>query len=162
MFSGPQIVDTLKSLGITHVVWLPDSTFGAWEAALSDTEGLELIRVCREGEAWSVAAGLHMGGAQPLVIIQCTGLFESGDALRNAIYDYRLPLFALVGYRSFLNQDAIPNDSARVFTEPILKAWQLKYSLIDAPKKLPELVELYKECQRDDAPGVALIAEGRM
>ncbi|QDU45891.1 hypothetical protein Mal52_43880 [Symmachiella dynata] len=162
MFSGPQIVDTLKSLGITHVVWLPDSTFGAWEAALNDAEGLELIRVCREGEAWSIAAGLHMGGAQPLVIIQCTGLFESGDALRNAIYDYQLPLFALVGYRSFLNQDAIPNDSARVFTEPILQAWQLKYRLIDAPDKLPELVELYEECQRDGSPGVALIAEGRM
>ncbi|TWU14802.1 hypothetical protein CA54_36710 [Symmachiella macrocystis] len=162
MFSGPQIVATLKSLGITHVVWLPDSTFGAWEAALNDAEGLELIRVCREGEAWSIAAGLHMGGAQPLLIIQCTGLFESGDALRNAIYDYQLPLFALVGYRSFLNQDAIPNDSARVFTEPILQAWQLKYCLIDAPEKLPELVELYEECQRDGAPGVALIAEGRM
>ncbi len=42
-----------------------------------------LVRVCREGEAWEVAAGLHLGGATPLVMIQCTGLFESGDAIRN-------------------------------------------------------------------------------
>ncbi len=162
MFSGPQIVDTLVRLGITHVVWLPDSTFGEWEEALAGADDLQLIRVCREGEAWSVAAGLYMGGAQPLVMIQCTGLFESGDALRNAIFDYGLPLFAVVGYRSYLSQDAIPNDSARVFTEPILNAWQLKYRLIDAPDKLVELETLYKECRRDETPGVALIAEGRM
>jgi len=162
MFTGQQIVDTLQKLGVTHVAWLPDSTFGDWEEALSTAENLELIRVCREGEAWSVAAGLHMGGARPMVMIQCTGLFESGDALRNAIFDYGLPLFAVIGYRSFLNQEAIPNDSARVFTEPILKAWGLPYRLIDTPEKLPDFSRFYEECRRTDSAGVALIAEGRM
>ncbi len=162
MFSGPQIVDTLKSLGITHVVWLPDSTFGAWETALKESDKLQFIRVCREGEAWSIAAGLYLGDARPLVMIQCTGLFESGDALRNAIFDYHLPLFAVIGYRSYLNQDAIPNDSARVFTEPILKAWGLPYRLIDAPEKLGEMGNLYEECRQNKSAGVALIAEGRM
>ncbi len=162
MFSGTQIVDTLTRLRITHVVWLPDSTFGEWETALTESPELELIRVCREGEAWSIAAGLYLGGARPLVMIQCTGLFESGDALRNAIFDYGLPLFAVIGYRSYLNQDAIPNDSARVFTEPILKAWGLPYRLIDSPDQLSELSEHYKQCAQDRKPGVALIAEGRM
>lgn len=162
MFSGPQIVETLTSLGITHVVWIPDSTFGEWEEALSGSTNIELVRVCREGEAWSVAAGLYLGGAQPLVMIQCTGLFESGDALRNAIYDYRLPLFAVIGYRSYLNQDVIPGDSARIYTEPILKAWDLPYRLIDAPEKLGELTTFYSECHRERKAGVALIAEGRM
>src|SRR5262249_26272773 len=88
MFSGLQMAAELTSLGITHVVWLPDSTLGQWEEALSTARGLKLIRVCREGEAWAIAAGLHLGGARPLVMIQCTGLFESGDSLRNAVFDY--------------------------------------------------------------------------
>ncbi|HLJ11903.1 MAG TPA: hypothetical protein VKU82_11975, partial [Planctomycetaceae bacterium] len=87
---------------ITHVIWLPDSTLGQWEEALSSAKDLELIRVCREGEAWAIAAGLFLGGAQPLVMIQCTGLFESGDSLRNAVHDYGIPLFAVIGYRSAL------------------------------------------------------------
>ena len=78
---------------------------------------LELVRVCREGEAWAIAAGLHLAGRRPLVMIQNTGLFESGDAMRNVLFDLRLPLSAIVGYRSFL----IPNstDSAKRFTEPV-------------------------------------------
>lgn len=160
MFSGEQMTRELTSLGITHVVWLPDSTLGQWEEALSSAPGLRLIRVCREGEAWAVAAGLLLGGARPLVMIQCTGLFDSGDSLRNAVYDYGLPLFAIVGYRSALNPAA--NDSARTFTEPNLKSWGLDYRLIDKPEKLPELCAHYAACREARRPGVVLIAEGRM
>ena len=96
---GPSVVAALKSCGVTHVVWLPDSELGTWEAALTGPDGLPLVRVCREGEAWTVAAGLHLGGKRPLVVIQNTGLFESGDALRNALFDMKLPLYAIIGYR---------------------------------------------------------------
>jgi sulfopyruvate decarboxylase TPP-binding subunit len=160
MFSGAQIVAELRGLEITHVVWLPDSTLGQWEESLSTASDLKLIRVCREGEAWAIAMGLHLGGAVPVVMIQCTGLFESGDSLRNAIYDYGLPLFAIVGYRSALN--AAANDSARTFTEPNLRSWGLDYRLIDAPEKLSELRTHYNACRQAHRPGVVLIAEGRM
>ncbi|MFN0051637.1 MAG: hypothetical protein ACKV0T_05565 [Planctomycetales bacterium] len=160
MWTGSQFVSELLRMGITHVVWLPDSTLGPWEQELSSTSGLTLVRVCREGEAWAVAAGLYLGGARPLVIIQCTGLFESGDALRNALFDYGLPLYALIGYRSALNPSA--TDSARTFTEPNLKSWNLDYRLIDSPEKLPELAAHYQACQQAQRPGVTLLAEGRM
>ncbi len=160
MFSGEQIAAELKELGITHVVWLPDSALGQWEAALSATKGLKLIRVCREGEAWAIAAGLHLGGARPLVMIQCTGLFDSGDSLRCALFDYGLPLFAVVGYRNALNPAA--SDSARTFTEPNLRSWGIDYRLIDAPGKLAELRTHYTACRKANRPGVVLLAEGRM
>ncbi len=160
MFSGSQIVATLQGMGITHVVWLPDSTLGQWEEALSRSTALALVRVCREGEAWAIAMGLELGGARPLVMIQCTGLFESGDSLRNAVYDFGVPLFAMIGYRSALNKAA--NDSARTFTEPNLKSWGLDYRLIDSPEKLADIATHYAACRQAHKPGVALIAEGRM
>lgn len=160
MFTGPQIVAELRNMGITHVVWLPDSTLGPWEQALAASDSPRLIRVCREGEAWAIAAGLHLGGARPLVVIQCTGLFESGDSLRNALFDYGIPLFAVIGYRSSL----IPGstDSARTFTEPNLKSWGIDYRLIDAPEKLPLLATHYAESRSVGRPGVVLLAEGKM
>ena len=161
MFNGNEIVDCLNKMGITHVVWVPDSTLGQWESALRESPLIELVGVCREGEAWSVAAGLYLGGAHPLVMIQCTGLFESGDALRNALHDYKLPLFAIVGYRSYLNQDTLPGDTALVFTEPILKAWNIDYKLIDQPEKMSLIIQHYTNCREEGKPGVALIAEGR-
>jgi sulfopyruvate decarboxylase TPP-binding subunit len=160
MFSGSEIVEQLTRMGITHVVWLPDSALGTWEAALDAAPGLELIRVCREGEAWAVAAGLSLAGSQPLVMIQCTGLFESGDSLRNFIHDYGIPLFAVIGYRSYLIENS--PDSAKTYTEPMLRAFELPYRLISRPEQLPLLSEFYASCQAARQPGVVLLAEGRM
>src|SRR6185436_13049924 len=110
MFSGQQIAELLASLGVSHVVTVPDSTIGPWQSAIEELGATRIVRVCREGEAWGVAAGLHLAGASPLVMIQCTGFFESGDAIRNVLHDWKLPIFSIIGYRSYLNQDTLPGD----------------------------------------------------
>lgn len=157
--SPVQVVETFESLSVTHVVWLPDSSLGAWENALAASTKLRLLRVCREGEAWALAAGLQLGGARPLVVMQNTGLFESGDALRNALFDLGLPLYAIVGYRSYLLEGS--RDTARRFTEPVLAAWGIDWLLIDSSDGLASLAEHYHRCQSSAKPGVALWAEGK-
>jgi len=159
MISPQRIAAELARAGITHVVWLPDSLLGTWEEALQATPGLTLVRVCREGEAWALAAGLWIGGARPLVVMQNTGLFESGDSLRNALFDLGLPLYALIGYRSYLIEGS--KDTARRFTEPVLQAWGVDYMLLKDDDDLPRLVEHLQSCNQAGRPGVALIAEGR-
>lgn len=159
-YPAEQVAEILVSAGFTHVVWLPDSALGPWEQALQQPGRLELVRVCREGEAWLIAAGLQLGGKRPLVMIQNTGMFESGDALRNVLFDLKLPIPAVIGYRSAL----IPNstDSARHFTEPLLKAWGIDYVVVNSPAELPRMAEQFAACQAAGKPGVVLIAEGRM
>ena len=161
MFSGEQIAELLEELGITHVVTVPDSTIGMWQDAIIERSKTRLVRVCREGEAWQCAAGLYLGGANPLVMIQCTGLFESGDALRNAVHDWKLPLFAIVGYRSYLNQATLPGDTCLVFTEPTLDAWKIDYQLITDPNQFPLIAEHFKSSRERCAPGAVVIAEGK-
>lgn len=159
MIPGTQIEKTIADFGTTHVIWMPDSTLGQWEAALETSASFELLRVCREGEAWPLAAGLYLGGKSPLVMMQTTGLFESGDALRNVLFDLKIPLFSLIGYRSYLLADS--PDTAKKYAEPILDAWGLPYELIDGPGDLPRLTEHFRACQAAAKPGVGLIAEGR-
>jgi sulfopyruvate decarboxylase TPP-binding subunit len=161
MFSGKQLATLCQRLGMTHVVTLPDSTIGKWGDAVASTPGIEVVRVCREGEAWAIAGGLHLGGARPLVLIQCTGLFESGDALRNIVHDWHLPIRSVIGYRSYLDQTTLPGDTCLTFTEPILDAWRLPYKLVTAADQFDGMVEFLDQCGRGHSPGVALIAEGR-
>lgn len=160
MFSGEEFTAALRTLGVTHVVWLPDSALGEWESALEQAEGLTLVRVCRESEAWAIAAGLHLGGKSPLVVIQNTGLFDSGDALRNLLFDLGVPLYAVIGYRSYLVADS--PDTAKRFTEPVLRAWGIDYLLIDQPGRAASFVEHLQACRAAGKPGATLIAEGRM
>ena len=161
MFSGDQISGLFEQLGITHVVTVPDSTVGQWQTAIEQRGNTRVVRVCREGEAWQVAAGLMLGGARPIVLIQCTGLFESGDALRNAVHDWKLPIFSMIGYRSYLNQDTLPGDTCLVFTEPVLDAWKIDYKLITSPSQFGVLAEHYEACRAANRAGAILIAEGK-
>ncbi len=157
VISGPQIVRTLTDLGVTHVVWVPDSTTGKWEDSLSAAATVELVRVCREGEAWPLAAGLYLGGKTPLVMMQITGFFESGDAMRNVLFDLKLPIFSLVGYRGYLVEGS--TDTARAATEPILDAWGLPHVLIRGASDLPKLTCHGENCRAQNTPGLALLAE---
>jgi sulfopyruvate decarboxylase subunit alpha len=160
MFTGAQIASLLRQCGISHVVTVPDSTIGQWESAIA-SGGIELIRVCREGEAWAVAGGLFLGGATPLVMIQCTGLFESGDALRNVLHDWKLPIPSIIGYRSYLNQDTLPGDTCLEFTEPILDAWKIDYRLITRPDEYPVMTAHLQGSAGAAAPRAILLAEGK-
>ena len=160
MFSGEQVATLLESLGVTHVVTVPDSTLGRWYDAIARRASLRLVRVCREGVAWGVAAGLHLGGATPLVMIQCTGFFESGDALRTVLHDWKLPICSVIGYRSYLNQDTLPGDTCLVFTEPVLDAWRVDWRLVTAPTQLGEIADHWRACRSAGRAGAILLAEG--
>jgi sulfopyruvate decarboxylase TPP-binding subunit len=148
MLDGPSAVAALKSCGVTHAVWIPDSLLGRWEDALACDSELKLVRVCREGEALAVAAGLLLGGKRPVVLLQCTGLFEAGDALRNVVHDLRLPLFLVVGVRNLLaHRRGATSDSCPIFTEPFLQAWRVPYTLLEADASAQDLVKAYRDAE---------------
>ncbi|MFO0850035.1 MAG: thiamine pyrophosphate-binding protein [Gemmataceae bacterium] len=132
MLAGAAVVRGIEAAGFTHVVWIPDSHLGTWDEALLASQTLCLIRPTREGEAVGIAAGLMLGGARPLVAMQCTGFFEAGDAVRNVAHDLKLPLKLLVGVRSWRAAAAGKSgDNCPTFAEPLVRAWGLPAEWFD-------------------------------
>jgi sulfopyruvate decarboxylase TPP-binding subunit len=160
MLDGAAVAAALKSCGITHVLWVPDSELGRWEPALAGEPAVQLVRVCREGEAIAIAGGLSLGGKRPLVMMQCTGLFDSGDALRNFVHDLGLPLQFLVGVRSWRAAQKGPTfDTCPRFTLPILDAWGLRCDWLDQGATAETLAELIRRAQAEGRAGVVLLPE---
>ncbi len=160
MLDGPSVVAALKECGVSHVVWVPDSDLGTWEPALLAEPGLTLVRVCREGEAIVVAAGLHLGGRRPVVVMQCTGFFEAGDAFRNIVHDLKLPLLFIVGVRSYsAYQRGATTDTCPVYAEPIVRAWGVPAVLLTRDQCPEQLVAAYRRTQADNTATVVLLAE---
>jgi sulfopyruvate decarboxylase TPP-binding subunit len=160
MLDGPSVVAALQACGVTHVIWIPDSELGTWEPALCAARDLALIRVCREGEAFAVAAGLLLGGKKPIVLLQCTGLFEAGDAVRNIIHDLKLPLFFVVGVRSwYAHQQGKTTDTCPIFAEPIMRAWQIPFVLFDTQHTAADLATAYRQAQAENRAAAVLLAE---
>ncbi len=152
--NGPSVAAALKACGVTHVVWIPDSTLGRWE------DDLKLIRVCREAEAIAVAGGLLLGGKWPVVLLQCTGLFDAGDALRNIVHDLKLPLFLVVGVRSWVAHcQGTSTDSCPVFTEPFLQAWRIPYTVLGPGDTADDLAAAYRHARAGGKAGAVLLPE---
>jgi sulfopyruvate decarboxylase subunit alpha len=160
VIDGPGVAKALKECGVTHVVWVPDSVIGTWERDITQTAGLSLIRVCREGEAFALAAGLWLGGKSPVLFMQCTGLFEAGDALRNIIHDLKIPLFLLIGVRGYYaHQRGQGSDTCPTYTEPILRAWNIPYSLLDQRHSGADFAAAYRLAQKASRAEAVLLAE---
>jgi sulfopyruvate decarboxylase TPP-binding subunit len=138
MIDPTAVVTSLESAGFTHLVWIPDSHLGTWDSALSGSK-LKPIRVTREGEAIGIAAGLMLGGARPLVAVQCTGFFEAGDAVRNVAHDLKLPLKMIIGVRSWAAHSlGKSSDNCPRFADRLIQAWDIPHTLFDPSDPTPE------------------------
>ncbi len=151
------LATALGVAGISHVVWIPDRALGRFDPLLRAAPALRLLRVAREGEAWALALGLFAAGARPLVVVQCTGLFESGDSLRNAVLDYGAPLAALVGVR---NATTGAPDTAPRLVEPFLRAFGIAYRWLPAGDDFSALPGHLAEARREGRAHVSLYPEG--
>ncbi len=151
-----RFVEELKRCGITHIVWLPDSEARFMYDTIVTDPALTLVPVCREGEAFGVAMGLIIGGKTPAVMIQNTGLFESGDSIRGMTLDYKLPLLTLIGYRGWRHGQPM-SDSAGVFTGRYLDAWGIKHYLVESDQEVALISTAFREAQELSQPVAVLI-----
>lgn len=126
----------LKKNGVTHIVWLPDTETSSMYQAIEADGSVKLVPVCREGESMPIAAGLIAGGARPVVLIQSTGFFESGDSIRGVCLDIGIPLLLLIGYRGYQGAGGRTGDSAAVFLEPMLRTWGIPYQIVQDDSEL--------------------------
>ena len=111
-------------------------------------------------------AGVWLGGGKPFVLIQNTGLLESGDSLRGTAIRMGVPLVCLVTYRGHakLGDDGVEDvmtradvDSAAVVTEPTLRAWRVPYELYRSDDDAARLKRAFELATEKSSP-VALLA----
>jgi len=117
---------------------------------------IALVPVCREGEAIAIAAGLTLGGKNPVVLHQNTGFFESGDSVRGLALGLRLPLLLIIGYRGWRRNEPV-TDSAAIFTEPILDTWNVKHYLVETDEDVEMISIGYKETHETKRPVAILV-----
>ena len=150
------VLGQLNKNNVSHVVWLPDSETSFMYNQMVADPTLSLVPVCREGETMAIAAGLWVGGKRPMVLIQNTGLFESGDSVRGLGLDINIPLVMMIGYRGWTRHGVTP-DSAATYTEPILNAWGIRYYLIETDADIDRISLAFEEAERERRPVACLM-----
>jgi len=156
--SPETVLGEMKKNGVTHVVWLPDSETN-WLFLLMQAEpSLRLVGVSREGHACSIAAGLSVAGAKPLILIQNTGMLESGDSIRGWLMSLNVPIVLMVGYRGWTRHGVTP-DTVATYTERFLMAFGLNYYLIENDADSSRIAVAFEEAERTKRPVVILVGD---
>jgi sulfopyruvate decarboxylase TPP-binding subunit len=156
--SPETVLRHMKENGVTDVVWLPDSETN-WLFLLMKAEpSLRLIGVTREGHACSIAAGLHAGGRRPLILIQNTGMMESGDSIRGWLLGMNVPVVLMVGYRGW-TRHGVTTDTAATYTERFLMAFGLAYYLVESDADAQRFSIAFEEAARAQRPVVVLVGD---
>jgi sulfopyruvate decarboxylase subunit alpha len=148
---------TLTASGITHVVGLPDSLSAPLFDAVARHPVLRLITVTREGEAFAIATGLWIGGASPLVVVQNTGLLESGDAIRGTVLRVGSPIPILVTGRGYERMRAANVDPAEPPSPELLTRLDVDSVAVLTERTLDAWGVAYRTCEGDDDPGEAIL-----
>jgi sulfopyruvate decarboxylase TPP-binding subunit len=152
------VMAQMKQNGVTHVVWLPDSETTWLYKLMSTDPDIKLVTMSREGLAFSAAAGLILGGKTPLLLIQNTGLMESGDSMRGWGIDLNMPIVVLVGYRGWTRRGTT-YDTAAIYTERFLNAFSINYYLVESDADAPRISLAFEDARKTNRPVAVLIGD---
>jgi sulfopyruvate decarboxylase TPP-binding subunit len=156
--SPETVLAQMKKNGVTHVVWLPDSETNWLFVLMQQEPSLTLVGVNREGLAFSAASGLYAGGKTPLILIQNTGLMESGDSLRGWAMQMEVPVVLMVGYRGY-TRHGVNKDTAATYTERFLNAFNIQYYLVEEDGDAERISIAFEEAKRTKQPVAVLVAD---
>src|ERR1700735_2685428 len=111
-----------------------------------------------EAHACSIAAGLHAGGRKPLILIQNTGMMESGDSIRGWLMGLNIPVVLMVGYRGY-TRHGVNTDTAATYTERFLMAFDIPFFLIENDADSDRITKAFELADKIRRPVVVLVGD---
>ncbi len=154
-----QLHAAIEALGVTHVLTVPDTHQKSLLASLRNDRDIELVTLSTEDEAICVNAGLWMGGAQPLVLIQNVGLFAAMNSLRGVAIDMAVPTCLLTGqYARDVTRPAAENRASAVrLIEGVMASMDVPTFAVDRPADVPLLAKGFAASRERRGPVVVLV-----
>ncbi len=94
----------LKKAGIDFVTSVPCINLGGLFDLLESDPGIVHIPVTREEEGVGICAGAYLGGANPAIVMQNSGLGNSTGAHASISLLYRMPLLMVLSHWGYLGE----------------------------------------------------------
>jgi len=157
------VANQLHECGVTHIATVPDYVMLSVYRVLAERDRSPAFVPCStEDDAVAVAAGLYVGGAMPIVMMQNQGLFASMNTVRAVGLDARLPLFMLIGQfgREYRNLGRPASESARAVvrgTERLLDALDIDYVCCDRDDDVAQIGDVCRRAFERSTPTAAII-----
>ena len=124
-----KLFDHLLKNKISNFVGVPDSTMKYFI-----DEGLKKNKIfitTREEEAIGIAVGMTLSQSNSLVFMQNAGFANSLSTITSLVQLYEIPMIFLLGWRGFLQNDAIEHTKIGKIQPKLLQALSLQSKILN-------------------------------
>jgi sulfopyruvate decarboxylase subunit alpha len=128
---GSQFLDLLERHGYDFFTGVPCSLFEGVTCLLDDDPRYGYVSAVREDAALGLAAGAYLGGRQPVVLMQNSGLGVSINAIVSLHQIYDIPALLLVSWRGQDGRDAPEHLIMGRVTVPFLELLEIPFEVFD-------------------------------
>ena len=154
--ASQRFLDALEENGFNFFTGVPCSLFAGVTRILDREPRYGYISAVREDSALGLAAGAYLGGRQPVVFMQNSGLGVSVNALVSLNQIYGIPALIVVSWRGQDGKDAPEHLIMGAVMEDFLRLLKIPFALFN-PSTLERDVEALTRTLGETRKPVALV-----
>lgn len=155
--AGRAFLDLLEAHGFNFFTGVPCSLFEGVTRILDREPRYGYISAVREDLAMGIAAGAYLGGRQPVVFMQNSGLGVATNAIVSLNQIYDIPALLVVSWRGQPKaSDAPEHRIMGDIMEPFLQLLQIPFAVFD-PATLEQTIDQLTRSMRESNKPVALV-----
>lgn len=147
----------LRAQGYDFFAGVPCSLLGGLVSELERAPELHYVSATREDSAIGLAVGAWLGGRQPMVLMQNSGLGVAVNALASLMLMYQTPALLVVSWRGQDGQDAPEHLLTGRITLPLLELLGIPYRVLSAAEPMDEQLAWATELVARQRTAAALV-----
>lgn len=159
MDSTEAIFNGLKDAGIDFIVSVPCVNLSKLLNMIDEDNEIIHIPVTREEEGIGLCAGAYLGGKNPAILMQNSGLGNSINALKSLTELYGFPLLMVMSHRGTEGENICGQVPMGQSTPLILKAMNYNFFKPGTPEGAYEDIKRSWELSKEQGNPVSVLLE---
>lgn len=157
--SNEAVYNALKKSGINFVVSLPCVNLSKIMEMVDCDKDITHVPVTREEEGFGICAGAFMGGKNPAILMQNSGLGNSVNALASLFKLYKLPVLMIMSHRGTEGEFMSAQIPMGIATPKILDALEIPYFNPKTPDEALRVILKAWEIAKTEGTPVGLLLD---
>ena len=160
MAESQRFLDLLEEKGYNFFTGVPCSLFAGVTRILDREPRYGYVSAVREDSALGLAAGAYLGGRQPVVFMQNSGLGVSVNAIVSLNQIYDIPALLVVSWRGRGGDDAPEHLVMGAVMEDFLRLLNIPFALFEPRTLERDVDELTRTMHATHKPVALVIPKG--
>lgn len=138
-----KIVDGLREAGIGFVSYLPETRLSQIVPLMVEDPSFQVVPVCNEAEAVSIAAGAALGGKPAAAYMEGSGVYLSSYNLLVLGKRLGVPILLIVAYYGSFGdkRNSFLYVQPGIYLTPILESLQIQYLVLESGDNLESRIK---------------------